>query len=691
MHDRIRAVGRRRSSWGRVGAAVAVALGVSGAAVAATAITTVPAGAAGPPPSGIYVANEGGNNVTVYPLPSNGHAPPSATISSPTFANPYGEAFDAAGNLWVSNYGNNTVAEFTAAQLASTGTPTPAVVLSSTSTSLDGPVGLAFDRTGNLWVADYTGRTLNEFTAAQLVASGAPAPKVTISATGNALQNPEELAFDTQGNLWSASTTTNQVQEYSLAQLVASGSPVPAVTLTANGTSIDDPVGVAFDGSGNLWVSNYLNSTVVEFAHAQLAANGSPVPAVTLASNATHSIDSTYQMEFDSSGNLWLANIAGTATGSVTGFSANQLTASGTPNPTYQIAGSGTGLIDAAGLALANPPLAPSSAKVTVSGTTASATWTVPTPRVWATDYQVTPIVNGVAQATIDTHSATTATAFPVPAGSTVAFKVTASNVFGTGPAATSNTASVAPGYWEVASDGGLFSFGNVQFYGSMGGKPLNKPIVGMAATIDGAGYWEVATDGGIFSFGDAQFYGSTGSITLNKPIVGMAATPTGKGYWLVASDGGIFSYGDAQFYGSTGSLKLNKPIVGMASTADGKGYWLVASDGGIFSFGDAAFHGSTGSLALVKPVVGMAPTPDGNGYWLVASDGGLFSFGNAQFFGSMGGKPLNQPVVGMLATGDGLGYYEVATDGGLFTFGDATFLGSMGGKPLNKPVVGMA
>ncbi|HVX22089.1 MAG TPA: HtaA domain-containing protein [Acidimicrobiales bacterium] len=79
-----------------------------------------------------------------------------------------------------------------------------------------------------------------------------------------------------------------------------------------------------------------------------------------------------------------------------------------------------------------------------------------------------------------------------------------------------------------------------------------------------GTGYYEVASDGGIFAYGDAAFYGSTGAMTLNKPIVGMAATPDGKGYWLVASDGGIFAYGDAAFYGSTGSMTLNKPIVGM-------------------------------------------------------------------------------------------------------------------------------
>ena len=75
-----------------------------------------------------------------------------------------------------------------------------------------------------------------------------------------------------------------------------------------------------------------------------------------------------------------------------------------------------------------------------------------------------------------------------------------------------------------------------------------------MAATSDGKGYWLVASDGGIFTFGDAPFYGSTGAIHLNQPIVGMAATLDGKGYWLVASDGGIFTFGDALFLGTLAS-----------------------------------------------------------------------------------------------------------------------------------------
>ena len=253
---------------------------------------------------------------------------------------------------------------------------------------------------------------------------------------------------------------------------------------------------------------------------------------------------------------------------------------------------------------------------------------------------------------------------------------------------------TLGDGYLFVASDGGIFNYGDSEFFGSTGNIALNMPVVDSVATPTGEGYWLVAADGGIFSFGDAQFYGSTGSLKLKAPIVGMQRTDTGNGYWLVASDGGIFSFGDAGFYGSTGDLKLNKPIVGMDRTPSGRGYYLVAEDGGIFTYGDATFFGSTGAIKLNQPIVGMEATDDGDGYYLVASDGGIFSFGrtaqDAQFFGSTGAIKLNQPVVDMALTATNLGYWLVAADGGIFAFGDAPFLGSTGAMALNRPVVGM-
>jgi hypothetical protein len=242
-------------------------------------------------------------------------------------------------------------------------------------------------------------------------------------------------------------------------------------------------------------------------------------------------------------------------------------------------------------------------------------------------------------------------------------------------------------GFWLLGKDGGVFSFGKAQFYGSIGHLAGARQVAAMAADPDGTGYWFVGIDGGIYAY-KAPFWGATNNVKLTKPIVGMAATPSGKGYWLVATDGGMFAFGDAGFYGSTGAITLNKPIVGMTPTPSGKGYWLVASDGGIFAFGDAPFYGSTGNVKLNQPIVGMAATPTGKGYWFVASDGGIFNYGDAGFFGSAAnGNPV--PVVGMSATKAGAGYRVARADGSVISFGNAAAGGGLTGT-LSAPIVGI-
>jgi hypothetical protein len=251
--------------------------------------------------------------------------------------------------------------------------------------------------------------------------------------------------------------------------------------------------------------------------------------------------------------------------------------------------------------------------------------------------------------------------------------------------------ASASQGLLLSASDGGVFALGAATFVGSMGGHPLNRPIVGIAATPDGQGYWEVGSDGGVFAFGDAGFFGSMGGVPLTRPIVGIAATPDGQGYWEVASDGGVFAFGDAGFSGSLGGDPLNRPVVAMAPTPDGDGYWLVGSDGGVFAFGDAGFFGSTGALRLDQPITGIAPTPDGLGYWLVASDGGVFAFGDAGFFGSVPAQGIraSAPLISIEPTPTGDGYWIIGSDGSVFSYGDAQFPGSLVHEHLAAPVTG--
>ncbi len=230
---------------------------------------------------------------------------------------------------------------------------------------------------------------------------------------------------------------------------------------------------------------------------------------------------------------------------------------------------------------------------------------------------------------------------------------------------------------------------------GSLSGH-LNAPIVGIAATPDGGGYWLVASDGGVFTFGDAQYYGSMGGQRLNAPIVGIAPTANGGGYWLVASDGGIFTFGNAQYWGSTGADQLVAPIVGMTADPETGGYWLVASDGGVFSF-NAPYLGSMGGQQLAAPIRFIESTPDGHGYRLVGSDGGVFDFGDAQFYGS--GAGLGVPSWQALSpTPDNGGYWLVTND----TTNSALTVASFGDAPsypvtlstgnlTSSPVVGAA
>ena len=119
-------------------------------------------------------------------------------------------------------------------------------------------------------------------------------------------------------------------------------------------------------------------------------------------------------------------------------------------------------------------------------------------------------------------------------------------------------------------------AFGHARRLGAPRGQ-LRSGLVGIAATPSGKGYWLVAADGGIFTYGDARYHGGLGRARLHQPIVGMAPTHTGKGYWLVAADGGIFTFGDAHFFGGLGNSRgARGEAVGMA-VSEGRGYWIAS------------------------------------------------------------------------------------------------------------------
>ena len=220
--------------------------------------------------------------------------------------------------------------------------------------------------------------------------------------------------------------------------------------------------------------------------------------------------------------------------------------------------------------------------------------------------------------------------------------------------------------------------------HGSTGNLLLNRPIVDIAPTVSSSGYWLLAGDGGVFSFGNAQFFGSTGGLRLNRPALRMAPTPRGAGYWFVASDGGVFAFGDAAFHGSMGGRFLARPMIGLIPTSTGRGYWMVAEDGGVFAFGDAGFLGSLGGISIAAPIVALAPTPTNNGYWLLGRDGAMYAFGDAAYLGRE--SFVTGLATDIAALPDGTGYTLLDETGALWTHRSA---GGSVAAPTGNPHAG--
>jgi hypothetical protein len=269
----------------------------------------------------------------------------------------------------------------------------------------------------------------------------------------------------------------------------------------------------------------------------------------------------------------------------------------------------------------------------------------------------------------------------------------------GTGSQESFPVAAAARGYWLVGSDGGIFSFGSAAFHGSMGGTPLQRPVVGITPTADRNGYWLVASDGGIFSFGDSAFYGSIPGVglhpagsglpdSLDAPIVGMVPSSTGHGYFMVASDGGVFAFGDAHFEGSCPGIGgCYGAAVSVMPDSTGNGYWLVTSKGAVYAFGDAPVYGSPPPESV--PVVSAVATPDRHGYWILYSNGAVFSAGDAVGMGAPVGYVNSfNPATAIFPTADGRGYWVAAARGDVFSYGDAPYMGSMAAAGLNGLII---
>jgi sugar lactone lactonase YvrE len=248
---------------------------------------------------------------------------------------PYGLAFDASGNLWVADMDNARVLEFVPP--FTTGMAASLVIGQSSFTTRDrvttqsgfrNPFGLACDASGNLWVADGGNNRVLEFIApfsdgmaASLVIGQSDFTTRTIATTQNGLWAPYYLAFDASGNLWVADGLNNRVLEFvppfsdgMAASLVIGQSDFTSRTFATTQSGLSGPYGLAFDPSDNLWVVDSSNARVLEFVPpfttgmaANLVIGQSDFTTSTIATTQS-GLWEPHDLAFDASGNLWVAD-----------------------------------------------------------------------------------------------------------------------------------------------------------------------------------------------------------------------------------------------------------------------------------------------------------------------------------------------------------------------------------------------
>jgi sugar lactone lactonase YvrE len=237
---------------------------------------------------------------------------------------PWNIAFDSSGNLWVADCGDNRVLRF--APPFSNGLNANLVIGQSgfttfgsatTQTGTSCPISLSFDSSGYLWVSDSSNNRVLRFgpqfsngTIANLVIGQASFTAGAAAASQAGLSGPSFLTFDSRGDLWVVDISSSRVLEFLPPFTIGMGASVvigqPTFTSTTGFAQawFNFPDGLAFDSSGNLWVSDNANGAILRFPQPFITAEASNL----VIGQGQNTLTIPRGLFLDSSGNLWVGD-----------------------------------------------------------------------------------------------------------------------------------------------------------------------------------------------------------------------------------------------------------------------------------------------------------------------------------------------------------------------------------------------
>jgi len=287
-----------------------------------------PAQLAVSPTGNIYVANSKANSVTVYSPGANGNVAPIRALAGPStgLSCPSGIAFiqgPRAKTIYVTNpdYSGQNSSEYEGSLITFPGTAGPNTAPTSdvtgTSTNLYNPWGAAYDSAGNLWQCSRGGGGPNVPAISKFLASanGDVPPATSIFPTG--FGGCGGIFVDSGGTIFATDSVNNAVD---VIPSGSSGTVTPSARITT--PALNNPTGVFVDSSGNITVANAGGNSILVFAKGAMG-NASPIATI---SGANTKLSSPEQITRDLSGRFYVANAGsgvGGAEGQVLMFASN--------------------------------------------------------------------------------------------------------------------------------------------------------------------------------------------------------------------------------------------------------------------------------------------------------------------------------------------------------------------------------
>jgi|GEM_PF-4149437 len=327
-------------------------------------------------------------STTTYSVPV-----PVSTIFATVGVNPTGLAFDSSGNLYVANQSSNTISKVT-----------PDGTVTTFASGFTGPRGIVFDSSGNLFVANQGGTTISKITPAGAVS--------TFATVGS---DPKNLAFDSAGNLYAVNNGGTTVSKVT-----------PAGAVSTFATVGSSPADLIFNSSGNLYVANNGSNTISKIT-----------PAGGVFTFSSSGFNGPRGLALDSSGNLYVAN-QGTG-----GTTVSKVTPAGAVSTFATVGAQPMGLIfDSAGNLYVTNAGGTTVSEVTPAGAVSTYATVGATPGVLIFDSAGNLYVSNNGSGTVSKVTPSTGTqSYVVPTGAT---SITATLVGG-GGATTTTTVTVTP------------------------------------------------------------------------------------------------------------------------------------------------------------------------------------------------------------------------------------------------------